>query len=107
MRILAPDYARLGSCTSEIDQTAYDQQPVRGPRNSTSPDPVVSSEAAATMARSARGDEANAAFCAVSPPKAAFAHRATSAGNVPVDRVVETRGIEPLTPALQRRCSAN
>ncbi len=22
-------------------------------------------------------------------------------------RVVETRGIEPLTPALQRRCSAN
>jgi hypothetical protein len=28
------------------------------------------------------------------------------AGQQPVERV-ETRGIEPLTPALQRRCSAN
>ena len=28
------------------------------------------------------------------------------AGQTPVERV-ETRGIEPLTPALQRRCSAN
>ena len=39
--------------------------------------------------------------------RASGARSPRSDGAFPLVRVVETRGIEPLTPALQRRCSAN